>query len=109
MFNSRSAAGQRESEPTIALDDLRVGMFIHLDGGWLSHPFARSSFKIANAQQIATLRGLKLERVRWSPELSDAAPAHGGRLHGDASANADSGEAAGATSPGAATDRKSVV
>ena len=103
MFNSRSAAGQRESEPTIALDDLRVGMFIHLDGGWLSHPFARSSFKIANAQQIATLRGLKLERVRWSPELSDAAPAHGGRLHGDASANADSGEAAGATSPGAAT------
>ena len=84
MFNSRSAtarpAGQRDSEPTIALDELRVGMFIHLDGGWLSHPFARSSFKIANAQQIATLRGLKLARVRWSPELSDAMPAGGGTL-----------------------------
>jgi len=84
MFNSRSAtarqAGQRDGEPTIALDDLRVGMFIHLDGGWLSHPFARSSFRVANAQQIATLRGLKLSRVRWSPELSDPASLPGGAL-----------------------------
>ncbi|MBL8348643.1 MAG: DUF3391 domain-containing protein [Rubrivivax sp.] len=75
MFNSRSAKARPvdspAAEPTIALDDLRVGMFIHLDGGWLSHPFARSSFRIVNAQQIATLRGLKLARVRWSPELSD--------------------------------------
>jgi len=57
--------------PTIAVDDLRVGMYIHLEGGWLSHPFARSSFRITHSQQIATLRGLKLKSVRWSPELSE--------------------------------------
>lgn len=83
MFSSRGArqrqADGREPQPTIAVDELRVGMFIHLDGGWLSHPFARSSFRIANAQQIATLRGLKLASVRWSPELSEA-PAGGGTL-----------------------------
>ena len=56
---------------TIAVEDLRVGMFILLDGGWLSHPFPLSSFRIASSDQIATLRGLKLARVRWSPEKSD--------------------------------------
>jgi putative nucleotidyltransferase with HDIG domain len=57
---------------TIAVEDLRVGMYIHLDGGWLSHPFALSSFRIASAEQIATIRGLGLARVRWVPEKSDA-------------------------------------
>jgi len=85
MFNSRSAKthlvdNSHTAQQTIALDDLRVGMFIHLDGGWLSHPFARSSFRIANAQQIATLRGLKLARVRWSPELSEPLALDGGTL-----------------------------
>ena len=56
---------------TIAVEDLRVGMFILLDGGWLSHPFPLSSFRITSADQIATLRGLNLARVRWWPEKSD--------------------------------------
>ena len=56
---------------TIAVDDLRVGMYIQLDGGWLTHPFPLSSFRIASAEQIATLRGLGLARVRWVPEKSD--------------------------------------
>jgi putative nucleotidyltransferase with HDIG domain len=59
--------------PTIAVDDLRVGMFIHLDLGWMSHPFPLSSFRIASAEQIATIRGLGLKSVRWSPQQSDAA------------------------------------
>lgn len=58
---------------TIATADLQVGMFIHLDLGWMSHPFALSSFRIADAGQIATIRSLGLARVRWSPEQSDAA------------------------------------
>jgi HD-GYP domain-containing protein (c-di-GMP phosphodiesterase class II) len=57
---------------TIAVGELRVGMYIHLDGGWLSHPFPLSSFRIESADQIATLRGLGLARVRWSAERSDA-------------------------------------
>jgi HD-GYP domain-containing protein (c-di-GMP phosphodiesterase class II) len=56
---------------TIAVEKLRVGMFVHLDLGWWAHPFALSSFKLQSADQIATIRGLGLTQVRWSPERSD--------------------------------------
>ncbi len=65
------------STSTIAVDELRVGMYIHLDGGWLSHPFPLSSFRIGSAEDIATLRKLGLQQVRWSPDKSDTAPARG--------------------------------
>ena len=58
------------STVVIATDALRVGMYVHLDVGWMSHPFPLSSFRIASDGQIATIRSLGLERVRWSPELS---------------------------------------
>jgi len=54
-----------------AVDDLRIGMFIHLEGGWLAHPFPLSNFKISSPQQIATIRSLGLKSVRWSPDKSD--------------------------------------
>lgn len=60
-------------DPTIATADLQVGMFIHLDLGWMSHPFALSSFRITDTGQIATIRSLGLARVRWSPDHSDQA------------------------------------
>jgi putative nucleotidyltransferase with HDIG domain len=60
---------------TIAVEDLRVGMFVQLDGGWLSHPFPLSSFRIQNADQLRTIRGLGLKRVRWVPEKSELEPA----------------------------------
>jgi HD-GYP domain-containing protein (c-di-GMP phosphodiesterase class II) len=59
---------------TVAVDELRVGMYIHLEGGWLSHPFPLSSFRITSPAQIATLRGLGLACVRWVPEKSDPPP-----------------------------------
>lgn len=62
---------------TIDIDNLRVGMFVHLDLGWWAHPFALSSFLVTSPDQIATIRGLGLKRLRWSPEksrLADAAP-----------------------------------
>lgn len=37
----------------------------------MSHPFPLSSFKIGSAAQIATIRSLGKQRVRWSPEKSD--------------------------------------
>ena len=79
---------------TIAVAELQVGMFIHLDGGWLSHPFPLSSFRLTSPEQIATIRGLGLARVRWSPEKSThldpvadpaAAPAAGFAAGGSAS------------------------
>ena len=56
---------------TIAVEELRVGMFIPLEGGWLSHPFPLSSFRLSTADQIATIRGLGLRSLRWVPEKSD--------------------------------------
>ena len=44
---------------TIAVEDLRVGMFVHLDLKWWAHPFALSSFKLASADQIETIPGIK--------------------------------------------------
>src|SRR5438093_8054153 len=61
----------------IDVHDLQIGMFIHLDLGWMSHPFPLSSFKITSGEQIATIRSLGLTQVRWSPERSDlAAPSN---------------------------------
>lgn len=56
---------------TIAVEELRIGMYVQLDGGWLSHPFPLSSFRLASEDQIATLRGLGLQQVRWVPEKSE--------------------------------------
>ncbi len=56
---------------TIEVAALTIGMHIHLNGGWMSHPFPRSSFRISSLDQIATLRSLGLQRVRWSPQDSD--------------------------------------
>ena len=60
--------------PTDQIDvsDLRVGMYVHLDIGWMSHPFPLSSFRIATQAQLATIRSLGLRTVRWSPQQSDS-------------------------------------
>jgi putative nucleotidyltransferase with HDIG domain len=60
-----------EAEESIAVQDLRIGMFVCLDGGWLSHPFALNTFRIVDAQQIATIRSLGVDSVRWDPSRSD--------------------------------------
>jgi putative nucleotidyltransferase with HDIG domain len=57
---------------TIEPSALRVGMFIHLEGGWLAHPFPLSSFKLSSETQIATVQALGLA-VRWYPDKSDLA------------------------------------
>lgn len=46
-------------------------MFVHLDLGWMRHPFPLSSFRIATPDQIDTIRGLGLRQVRWVPEKSE--------------------------------------
>ncbi len=55
----------------VALDGLRIGMFVELELGWMSHPFPKGSFKIATDKQIETIRGLGLTRVRYVPAKSD--------------------------------------
>ena len=55
----------------IDIADLRIGLYVYVDLGWISHPFPLSSFKIQSPEQIATLRTLGIERIRYSPEKSD--------------------------------------
>ena len=64
--------------PEIDVQALRVGMFVHLGVGWMSHPFPLSSFRITTAAQVATIRSLGLGRVRWSPQDSDLSLPDGG-------------------------------
>lgn len=55
---------------TVVVEDLQIGMFVHLDLGWWAHPFALSSFLITSADQISTIRSLGLTQLRWSPGKS---------------------------------------
>jgi putative nucleotidyltransferase with HDIG domain len=72
----------QDTTPTLDVRDLRIGHFVHLDGGWWSHPFPLSSFKITSDAQIATIRSLGVPRVRYSPERSDFVATAAGRLDG---------------------------
>lgn len=55
---------------SIDIDQVRLGMFVQLEGGWLSHPFPLSSFCITSLDQLRTLRGLGLRQVNWAPDKS---------------------------------------
>jgi hypothetical protein len=85
----------RTTDPLIDVNQLAVGMFIHLDLGWMSHPFPLSSFKITSADQLLVLRRLGLTQVRWSPSKSDltlqpaAAAGSAGQQAGDARGRRD--------------------
>ncbi len=59
------------TDPLIDVAQLKVGMFIHLDLGWMSHPFPLSSFKLSSEDQLLVLRRLGLKQVRWSPSKSE--------------------------------------
>lgn len=61
-------------EHFLTMDQLQVGLHIHLDLKWFEHPFAFSHFKIKSPEQIKTLRSLGLKQIRYNPELSEAAP-----------------------------------
>lgn len=65
-------------EHRVSIEQLRVGVYIHLDLSWMDHPFSFGSFKIKSQDQIEKLRELGLQSVRIDPAKSDvqaAAPA----------------------------------
>lgn len=55
----------------IDIHQLKIGMFIELEMGWMQHPFPKGSFKIASDKQIEVIQGLGLTRVRYVPAKSD--------------------------------------
>lgn len=54
----------------IEVRQLRVGLHVQLDLGWMAHPFPLNSFRLVSTDQIETLRGLGLSRVRVVPSRS---------------------------------------
>jgi len=63
-----------DSDEYILPSQLCIGLHVHLDLGWTEHPFTFSSFKIRSLEQVSTLQGLGLERIRYTPAKSDARP-----------------------------------
>ncbi len=61
-------------QPFIGVDQLRVGLYIHLDLKWFEHPFAFNNFRLKDEEQIEIVRGLGLKRVRFDPARSDCRP-----------------------------------
>ncbi|MCE3265163.1 MAG: metal-dependent phosphohydrolase [Pseudoduganella sp.] len=59
----------------ILLEQLQIGLYVHLDLKWFEHPFAFSHFKIKSQEQIHQLRSLGLRTIRIDPALSDVQPA----------------------------------
>ena len=55
----------------VEVSALRIGLFVYIDLGWLSHPFPLNAFKIRAKDQIQTIRSLGLTRIRYSPDKSD--------------------------------------
>lgn len=63
-----------ENPHYITPDQLRVGLYVHIDLGWMDHPFTFNNFKIKDEAQIAEIRKLKLSRLRYDPTRSDCEP-----------------------------------
>jgi putative nucleotidyltransferase with HDIG domain len=55
----------------IDVGELRRGMYIQLDLGWMDHPFPRGSFKITSDEQVRTIRALGVAQVRFFPGRSE--------------------------------------
>ncbi len=60
-------------EQRIAIEQLRIGLYIRLDG-WMEHPFMFSSFKIRTEKQLNVLRSLGLKDVIYLRDKSDLPP-----------------------------------
>lgn len=58
----------------IDVDQLRVGLYVHLDLGWMDHPFTLSNFKITDNEQISKIKKTGLKKLRYDPSRSDCEP-----------------------------------
>ena len=55
----------------LEISQLRIGLFVELEVGWMSHPFPTGSFKISSSKQIDIIKSLGLSRIRYLPGKSD--------------------------------------
>jgi len=65
---------QHPDNSYITMDQLCIGLYVHLDLKWFEHPFAFNNFKIKDNEQIAIIRALGLKKVRYDPARCDVKP-----------------------------------
>ncbi|OZA05879.1 MAG: phosphohydrolase [Methylophilaceae bacterium 17-44-8] len=58
----------------IDVNQLRVGLYVHLDLGWMDHPFTMSNFKLNDEEQIQKIKKIGLKTLRYDPLRSDCPP-----------------------------------
>ncbi|MDI1300100.1 HD domain-containing phosphohydrolase [Methylotenera sp.] len=58
----------------INVSQLQVGIYVHLDLGWMDHPFTLSNFKVKDEEQISIIKKTGLTRLRYDPKRSDCQP-----------------------------------
>ncbi|WP_454064256.1 HD-GYP domain-containing protein [Candidatus Nitrospira salsa] len=56
----------------ITANDLRIGLYIKIEGSWFSHPFPTNTFKVKCRRELTTLCGLTKVKLLYDPEKSDA-------------------------------------
>jgi HD-GYP domain-containing protein (c-di-GMP phosphodiesterase class II) len=59
-----------QSLRSVHVEDLRLGMYIHLNCSWFLHPFSRQHFQLTSESQIITIRGLGLSSILLDPSRS---------------------------------------
>jgi putative nucleotidyltransferase with HDIG domain len=58
----------------IDISQLQIGIYVHLDLGWMDHPFTLSNFKIKDEEQISIIKLTGLKQLRYDPKRSDCLP-----------------------------------
>ena len=58
----------------VPVEQLCIGLYVHLDVSWLDHSFALNSFKIKTEQEIVALKQLCVKTIRVNPSKSDCRP-----------------------------------
>ena len=51
--------------------DLRLGLYVKLEGSWFSHPFRTNTFKIKSLDDLETIKSLRKVRILYDPDRSE--------------------------------------
>ncbi len=55
----------------IAIDELKVGMYVKLDLPWIRYPFTRKQYKISHEREISTIQKYGIQKLVIDTEKSD--------------------------------------
>ena len=60
--------------------DLKLGLYVKLEGSWFSHPFPTNTFKIKSTSDLEILQNLKKVRILYDPERSESDSSNDGPM-----------------------------